>query len=164
MSPNYNAPGLDRPKIKYILSVIDNPDKQPKVPPGHESEFVLKLIRLRDVPHENLLAVIGEAVEFIQSSMRNDDGGILVHCQKGISRSASVVIGFIMEEMNINLDTALRYVQSNRSKVKPNAGFQEQLILWWSLRYNVLDEEGKPKPEYIEWQKENAEKTKKLKN
>jgi protein-tyrosine phosphatase len=79
---------------------------------------------------------------------------------KGISRSAAVVTGFLMEEMNLNYDTALRYVRTNRPKVNPNRGFQEQLILWWSLRYNICDETGKEKPEYVTWKAENEEKLK----
>ena len=149
---------MDRPKIKYVLSVIDSPDKQPKAPVGHESEFVLKLIRLRDSVNDDLLKILAEACDFIQTSLGNNDGGVLVHCQKGISRSVGVVIGFVMEEMRLDYDTALRYVRSNRSKAQPNSGFQKQLELWWQLRYNIHDEEGKEKPEYLAWKTENERK------
>ena len=192
LSPHYNAPGLDRPKIKYVLSVIDGQDKQPKVPPGHESEFVLKFVSLRDSPTDDILKILGNAIAFIQTSLTNNDGGVLVHCQKGVSRSGSVMIGFIMEEMNLNYDvsilqienketgdpycfessvcpdfwiltlyqTALRYVRSSRSKIRPNSGFEQQLILWGTLRYNIHDDQGNEKPEYIAWKKENEAKIK----
>ncbi|OCT53419.1 tyrosine phosphatase [Cladophialophora carrionii] len=162
LSPNYCAPGLDRPKIKYVLSIIDNPDRQPKVPPGRESEFVLKLVKIRDLPNCDLLSILKEACTFIGTSLKNNDGGVLVHCQKGISRSAAVVIAFVMEEMNLNYDTAFRYVRSSRSKARPNAGFQQQLILWSTLCYNIHDEDGNEKPEYVAWKTENEEQIKKL--
>ncbi|ETI27937.1 hypothetical protein G647_00386 [Cladophialophora carrionii CBS 160.54] len=162
LSPNYCAPGLDRPKIKYVLSIIDNPDRQPKVPPGRESEFVLKLVKIRDLPNCDLLSILKEACTFIGTSLKNNDGGVLVHCQKGISRSAAVVIAFVMEEMNLNYDTAFRYVRSSRSKARPNAGFQQQLILWSTLCYNIHDEDGNEKPEYVAWRTENEERIKKL--
>ncbi|KIY00517.1 uncharacterized protein Z520_04202 [Fonsecaea multimorphosa CBS 102226] len=160
LSPNYNAP--NRPRIKYVLSVIDNPDKQPKVPPGHEAEFVLKMISLRDNVNFDLLQVLGEACAFIKASLQNNDGGVLVHCQKGVSRSAAVVIAFIMEEMDLDYDTAFRYVRGGRSKAKPNSGFQKQLELWGQLRYSIHDADGKEKPEYTAWKAENEEQIKKL--
>ncbi|OAL32190.1 hypothetical protein AYO20_07958 [Fonsecaea nubica] len=160
LSPNYNAP--NRPRIKYVLSVIENPDKQPKVPPGHEADFVLKLISLRDNVNVDLLQFLGEACAFIKASLKNNDGGVLVHCQKGISRSVAVVIGFIMEEMNLDFDTALRYVRCGRSKAKPNSGFQTQLELWGLVHYNIHDADGKEKPEYTSWKAENEEQIKKL--
>lgn len=162
LSPNYNAPNLNRPKIKYILTVIDKPEKQPKIPPGHESEFVLKFIPLRDTVNSDLLQILGEAVAFVKDSLKKNDGGVLVHCQKGISRSASVVIAFAMEEMELDLDTAWRYVRSSRPKVKPNTGFQVQLELWNKMRFNIRDDQGKEKPEYSAWRAENEAQIKNL--
>lgn len=153
LSPNYNAP--NRPKIRYILSVIDNPDKQPKVPAGHESEFVLKLISLRDNANNDLLKILEDASTFIKSSLANNDGGVLVHCQKGVSRSGSVMIGFVMEEMDLDFDTALRYVRGGRSKVRPNSGFEKQLELWRRLRYSIYDAKGNEKEEYVAWKAQN---------
>ncbi|KIX05719.1 uncharacterized protein Z518_03691 [Rhinocladiella mackenziei CBS 650.93] len=155
LSPNYPAP--NRPKIRYVLSVIDNADRQPKVPAGHEPEFVLKLILLRDNANNDLLQALQEACTFIKSSLANDDGGVLVHCQKGVSRSGSVMIGFIMGEMDLDYDTALRYVRRGRSKVKPNSGFQKQLELWRQLKFSIYKPDGTEKDEYQIWKGINEE-------
>ncbi|KAI1611386.1 protein-tyrosine phosphatase-like protein [Exophiala viscosa] len=161
LSPNYPAP--NRPVIRYILSVIDSADRQPKVSRGDESKFVLKFINLRDVPTIDLLVVLQDACDFIKSSLANNDGGVLVHCQKGVSRSASVLIGFVMEEMDWDYDTALRYVRAGRSKIRPNSGFEKQLQLWHKLRYSIYEADGKThKEEYVIWKCNNEEQIKSL--
>ena len=80
-----------------------------------------------------------------------------MHCQKGISRSASVVIAFVKEEMNLDYEKALEFVRRNRPQAKPNAGFAKQLELWGVLGYNIYDEAGKDKPEYAAWKQMNEE-------
>jgi predicted protein tyrosine phosphatase len=151
MSPNYDAPG--RPKLKYILTIIDSADKQPRIPAGREGDFVLKLILLRDQVSANLVEVLKDAITFIKDSLAKKDGGVLVHCQQGKSRSASVVIAFAMEEMDLVYDAAFRYVREKRRKVSPNPSFIQQLILWRQLKYSVMDADGKEKEEYISWRK-----------
>lgn len=119
--------------------------------PAQESEFVLKLILLRDSSTENLLQVLGEACEFIKTSLAKNDGGVLIHCHQGVSRSASVVIAFVMEEMDLEYDTALRYVRGSRPKVNPNKGFVAQLEVWRRLQYNIREENGEFKKEYLDF-------------
>ncbi|KAJ9631223.1 hypothetical protein H2204_008308 [Knufia peltigerae] len=161
LSPYYPAP--HRPEIKYVLSIIDRPDRTPKVHPEDEWKFVLKFLKLRDVGSDDLLEILGEACEFIRSSMKNNDGGILVHCAKGISRSASVVLAFIMEDMCLDYDTALRYVRQSRSKVKPNPGFEAQLQLWERMEYSIFEADGTThKEEYNVWKANNEHATKTL--
>ena len=55
-------------------------------------------------------------------------GAVLVHCQSGISRSASVVIFALMKLDSMSLAAAYRHVKSKRLCIRPNAGFMRQLI------------------------------------
>ncbi|KAJ9608282.1 hypothetical protein H2200_007270 [Cladophialophora chaetospira] len=162
MSPNYNAPGLNRPKIKYILSIVSKPEQQPKIPPGRESEFVTKLIVMRDLPTSNLLAILHDACKFLGDAANNEDGGVLVHCHKGVSRSAAVVIAAIMHDKKLNYSQALQHVRRFRSKVWPNEGFQKQLILWYGMGCTIYDREGKEKHEYVQWKAENEAEIRQL--
>ncbi len=52
---------------------------------------------------------------------------ILVHCVSGISRSASIVIAYIMDKYKMNYDQAFSYVKTKRTTIRPNTNFVEQL-------------------------------------
>jgi len=66
------------------------------------------------------------AVEFINSA-REANGRALVHCRAGVSRSATVVIGYLMTTCKWDLKTALHHVDTKRF-VQPNSGFINFLI------------------------------------
>lgn len=55
---------------------------------------------------------------------------MLMHCKKGISRSASSVIAYAMKACNWSLDTALNYVKDKRQCITPNKGFMTQLATY----------------------------------
>ena len=74
---------------------------------------------------EDILSHMSEAFNFIEHSQHY--GNILVHCHKGISRSATFVIGYLMKKNEMTLDEALTYVKSCRPIVSPNESFLEQL-------------------------------------
>lgn len=53
---------------------------------------------------------------------------VLVHCQHGISRSASVVLYLLMKFESMSLKDAFRHLKSRRRIILPNSGFMRQLI------------------------------------
>lgn len=156
LSPNYKTP--NRPKIRYILSLLNAVHQQPQMLPSQEPDFVMKLIVLRDNNNENLLQILEEACNFIKSSLAKQDGAVLIHCHQGVSRSASVMIAFVMEEMDLEYDTALRYVRKGRSKVNPNPGFVAQLEMWHRLQYSIWEKNGELKEEYANFKKASEAK------
>lgn len=48
---------------------------------------------------------------------------VLITCRKGISRSATICIAYIMYEKNLNFKKALNFVGSKRMQIEPNEGF-----------------------------------------
>lgn len=58
------------------------------------SEIKYKRIPVYDASSSDLLSRADEMVEFISNGLHH--GGVLVHCQKGVSRSATAVIMFLM--------------------------------------------------------------------
>lgn len=48
---------------------------------------------------------------------------ILVHCHAGISRSSSIVIGWMMMTRNLTFNQALTYVRRRHPSADPNIGF-----------------------------------------
>jgi protein-tyrosine phosphatase len=45
----------------------------------------------------------------------------------GVSRSASIVIAYLMKNRNLTFDSAYKFVKEKRTKIQPNPGFIAQL-------------------------------------
>lgn len=56
--------------------------------------------------------------------------GVLVHCQMGISRSATIVIAYLMRKQRQGLDEVLKQVRAKRRRINPNENFSVQLGIW----------------------------------
>ena len=54
-------------------------------------------------------------------------GSVLVHCYAGVSRSASVVIAYLMQEKDMLFQEAFQFASKRRPVIFPNMGFQRQL-------------------------------------
>ena len=50
-----------------------------------------------------------------------------VHCEMGISRSATIVIAYLMNKRKMTLFDAYRYVLERRPVIRPNSSFMKQL-------------------------------------
>ena len=57
----------------------------------------------------------------------NQNNKIFIHCILGKSRSASLVIFYIMKEKKWDYDKSFEYVKNIRNNVDPNSYFVEQL-------------------------------------
>ena len=80
---------------------------------------------MKDLPTEPLYPHLESAIAFIDAHPK---ARILVHCSKGVSRSVSVVIGYLMTQSGKNFDSILAMVEQKRKIVYPNIGFQAQLV------------------------------------
>jgi protein-tyrosine phosphatase len=50
-----------------------------------------------------------------------------VHCWAGVSRSATIVIAYLMRKNKWPLETAMDYVKQKRNFINPNHGFLAKL-------------------------------------
>jgi len=55
---------------------------------------------------------------------------ILVHCQEGRSRSASMVVAYLIRDKGMTYNSALATITARRHLIQPNTGFQTKLIEW----------------------------------
>ena len=62
---------------------------------------------------------------------------VLVHCMAGMSRSATIVIAYIMNKYRKPFREALELVQRKRSIVEPNSGFKRQLRLYEEMKFSL---------------------------
>ena len=66
------------------------------------------------------------AFEFIDKNRKN--GSVYVHCMAGISRSATIVIAYLMKTDKMSFIEAGTFVRNKRSVVSPNSGFCMQML------------------------------------
>eukprot|EP00455_Lapot_gusevi_P027359 TRINITY_DN2894_c0_g2_i1.p1 TRINITY_DN2894_c0_g2~~TRINITY_DN2894_c0_g2_i1.p1 ORF type:complete len:204 (+),score=34.33 TRINITY_DN2894_c0_g2_i1:75-686(+) len=66
------------------------------------------------------------AADFIHEARQNG-GSVLVHCQAGVSRSASLVLAYLMKYENMSFDDAHHLLKEKRPCIYPNAGFKLHL-------------------------------------
>ena len=86
-------------------------------------ELKTKYIFIEDHGRENIKQYFKEAFEFIERDVT------IVHCAMGISRSATIVIGYLMSG-GMDINYAYQYVKLRRPIINPNSGFTEQLIAY----------------------------------
>jgi protein-tyrosine phosphatase len=67
-------------------------------------------------------------LDFIHKSLQAGDGGVLVHCAAGVSRSATIVAAYLMVAYQIGAAEATLRVHQARPCVCPNLGFLRQLL------------------------------------
>lgn len=120
---------LQKLGIKYILNCTPprTQDKENGCPNYYEKEkaFVYKRIPIFDNKGEDILSHMTTAYDFIEQARHY--GKVLVHCHKGVSRSASFVIGYLMRKNEFTFEEALSHVQMCRPIAHPNTAFVEQL-------------------------------------
>lgn len=90
-----------------------------------------------DYPEFPIYKYFEEANKLL-NSIRDEGGIVLVNCHKGKSRSATIVINYIMETYGVDLDEAYHYVKNRRHITDPNEGFMMQLKIYEFLR-NITD-------------------------
>ncbi|TFK96772.1 protein-tyrosine phosphatase-like protein, partial [Pterulicium gracile] len=86
---------------------------------------------LTDTPFTDLLCHLPSTTQWIHDSLTSSpDSRVLVHCEMGISRSTSVVVGYIMWARGCAVDEAVGMVKEKRAVARPNEGFLTQLGEW----------------------------------
>merc|ERR1719474_1751260 len=121
-----NEKVIDDLKITHIANITQN------VQCAFSSKIKYIQIAVEDEQDTDLSVHILNVVEFIDNALRGNGvetgNRVLVHCQCGVSRSASMVIGYVMFANRWSFEPARDFVKERRSKISPNEGFVKQLI------------------------------------
>lgn len=86
--------------------------------------------------------ILPECLKFIHNSRTNRQN-VLVHCVAGKSRSATVIIAYLMTITNLDFQTVYDRVLEKREGVQPNFGFLSMLAKLKVDEYQTILEIGK---------------------
>lgn len=127
---------LSRKNVKYILNLTNESEETAAV------EY--KTIALEDDDDQELQPHLEAAFEFISKAAKDrptsspshkhkdkeetEKATVLVHSYYGMSRSAAVVIAYLMKEKGMSLKDAYHHLKERHSSVNPNDNFVVQLI------------------------------------
>ncbi|XP_047330666.1 dual specificity protein phosphatase PHS1-like isoform X2 [Impatiens glandulifera] len=89
--------------------------------------FEYRNISIRDEEDANISSIFSEAHDFIDH-VEQTGGKILVHCFEGKSRSATVVIAYLMIRKKMTLSEAWNSVKRVHRRAQPNDGFARILL------------------------------------
>ena len=120
-----DAKDLDRLKendIKSIINISTN------IPCYHEDDPLFNYLQLpcQDSIRQNILEHFDSTFEYIHRKLTTKEN-VLVHCQGGISRSPSFVIGYLMRYHSKTFKQAYSLVKEKREIINPNLNFHAQL-------------------------------------
>ncbi|KAK3775965.1 hypothetical protein RRG08_043650 [Elysia crispata] len=96
------------------------------VRPNFPQHFNYLVLDIADCPTENIIKHFKQTKDFIDQCLQAG-GKILVHGNGGISRSAAVVIAYIMVKFSLTCSEAMSWVRNRRFCISLNEGFQHQL-------------------------------------
>lgn len=150
--------------VTHILRAID-PKAQAVAP--FPKEFKYHEVDCLDEEDTNLRQYFDASVEFIHNALCNEAGVILVHCRQGKSRSASLVLAYLIAKKGLSYSEAVTFVRSQRRHIKPNPSFTAQLKKYAAefgrVEVEIPEEQGKAKKTAVRNQPTEADAVAKAK-
>lgn len=112
---------LDAFEIKRIIQIQDEP-----VPPFHPAHFQYLTYGFLDDENYDIVTILPEALAFIKQGQDANES-VFVHCNAGVSRSASVVLSYLRAKYQLSYCEALARLVQARACVGPNDFFEVKL-------------------------------------
>ena len=105
--------------------------------------------RVQDNGVDPLWAEFERCLKFIEAG-KADGGATLVHCRVGVSRSATICIAEVMNEMGLSFPRAYCFVRARRLNViiQPHLRFTYELLKWEEYQRQRRNE---PLRRELEW-------------
>lgn len=83
------------------------------------------VIPAMDVDYYDMTKHFDRCFDFIDKNRKTTS--VLVHCWAGVSRSATIVITYLMKKYDFSFDEAHSFVKKKRKQIYPNPGFVRQM-------------------------------------
>ncbi|MCJ1367717.1 hypothetical protein MMC16_006851 [Acarospora aff. strigata] len=139
------------PKDRHLwIECVDSSTQDILVHMGNICDFIDRMFLPRVQPPSSTLPSQPNPDTHVEASpSAQPPGGVLVHCDQGISRSTTIVVAYLMRKHGAKREDVLAAVRAKR-KVRPSPNFMAQLEVWEQVGYQIWEDgEGKiPKEPY----------------
>lgn len=123
-----NKKALKGQGITHILSVINGSYEL------FPNDFTYNIIHINDDPWVNIGLYFDESIKFIENALNMNNTKIMIHCQRGISRSVTILLAYLIYTQNktnrINecdidntIQKIMKDIRYHRPIADPNDGF-----------------------------------------
>ncbi len=93
-----------------------------------QEHFDHLFLRVHDGMHQDIAGTFAQFFDFTATATASDPKArVFVHCEVGVSRSATLAIAWLMKTEGISFFDAVSRARSKRFQVLPNIGFASQL-------------------------------------
>jgi predicted protein tyrosine phosphatase len=140
--------------ITHVVSVINGSYEL------FPEKFTYKIIHINDDPWVDIGQYFDETNVFIESAIKDPKNKVMIHCHRGISRSVTLLMAYLLSELNkknkilqdevdATIQFLLEEVKGRRSIASPNEGFIEALKIYvyklngYDLKFLELSKESK---------------------
>jgi protein-tyrosine phosphatase len=122
---------LNKNNIKLIVNCTE------EIPNYYPENFNYIKISIRDYNDVSILDKIEDTIMKINSYLLNNQmNSVLIHCYMGSSRSATILLAYLMKYYKMSLENALSYVKEKRNLVNLNISFYKELKEYENLLRN----------------------------
>jgi predicted protein tyrosine phosphatase len=123
-----NCEAMKEQGITHIVSVINGAYKL------FPDDFAYMMIHINDDPWVDIGKYFDESNKFIDNALMEKNSKVMIHCQRGVSRSVTLLLAYLLFKINTGnkiqqenvenvINNILQNVQSHRSIADPNSGF-----------------------------------------
>lgn len=130
INSSYDIESLKEKNITHIVSCIDSYEAP------FPDDFNYLIIDCHDNIYNNISIAFEQTNKFIRNAV-TDNKSVLIHCFGGRSRSAAVLIAYLMYYYQMTPFEALTLLQEKRPIVQPNKKFMEQLFQFHDSISNI---------------------------
>lgn len=111
--------------ITHVLTVMQD-WLLARIEADSKQKIKRKCVRICDDFRADIRRFFNPCFRWIERAI-GGGGAVLVHCHRGVSRSATIVCSYLMRKSGLPADQALTLLKERRLCVKPNDGFVAQL-------------------------------------
>ncbi|XP_044530891.1 serine/threonine/tyrosine-interacting protein-like [Gracilinanus agilis] len=124
-------PELQKLGITHVICIRQSLEAK-FIQPNFPQFLTYLVLDIADNPVENITDFFPKSKEFIDGGLQAG-GKVLVHGNAGLSRSAAIVVAYIMETFRMSFKDAFMHVKGRRFCICPNDGFIHQLRLYEAI-------------------------------